>query len=95
MANETPSARRGALRYVITWLALIVLTAVSFGVAGLDLGALGTGVALGIASVKALIVMLVFMHLAEESMSERIVAAVAVAFIVLLCLGIYADVAYR
>jgi cytochrome c oxidase subunit 4 len=95
MTTTDHSAPRGALRYVLAWAALLVLTAASYGISRLDLGAAGTAVALLIAGGKACIVLLFFMHLTETSASARVAAAVAVAFIVLLCLGIYADVGFR
>lgn len=48
--------------YVTIFLALMVLTAVTVGVAFLDLGPFNTVVALVIASVKMLLVVLYFMH---------------------------------
>jgi cytochrome c oxidase subunit 4 len=87
--------RLGGMRYVLAWLALLVLTAASLGAAQLALGALAPAVALGIASVKAAIVLLVFMHLTEASVPVRVVIATALAFIVLLALGVVADVVTR
>jgi cytochrome c oxidase subunit 4 len=81
--------------YLAAWIALLVLTALSYGAAHLALGGFGTPVALGIAGIKAMVVLLFFMHLIEASTSMRVIAAVAVLFIVFLCLGIAADVAYR
>lgn len=79
----------------MTWLALLVLTAASFGATQLALGAAAPAVALGIATIKAVIVMLVFMHLAEASASTRVAILTAIAFILLLVFGIVADVGAR
>ena len=49
--------------YLLIFAALMVLTAVTIMVAFLDVGFLNTVVALGIASVKATLVVLYFMHL--------------------------------
>jgi cytochrome c oxidase subunit 4 len=89
------SRHLAGIYYVIAWIALLVLTAVSYGAARLDLAAAGPAVALGIATIKALIVLLVFMHLVEANATVRIVIGTALAFIVLLSLGIVADVAVR
>jgi cytochrome c oxidase subunit 4 len=89
------SRHLAGIYYVIAWIALLVLTAVSYGAARLDLAAAGPAVALGIATIKALIVLLVFMHLVEANATVRIVIGTALAFIVLLSLGIVADVAGR
>lgn len=92
MTTRRPISGRS---YLLAWLALLVLTALSFGAAYLPLGAAGLAVALGIAAGKALVVMLVFMHLLEARFATQLVAIVTVLFIVLLCLGMAADVALR
>jgi cytochrome c oxidase subunit 4 len=48
--------------YAAIFAALLVLTAVTVWVSGLDLGALNTPVALAIATLKAVLVLLWFMH---------------------------------
>jgi cytochrome c oxidase subunit IV len=48
--------------YVVIFLALAVLTVVTVQAAGRDFGVLNTVIALGIAAVKATLVMLFFMH---------------------------------
>ena len=53
--------------YIVTWLALLALTAVTVVVAGMHAGNLSVFIALLIASVKATIVILWFVHLKEES----------------------------
>lgn len=87
--------RLGGMSYVLAWLALLALTAASFGSTYLPLGALGPPVALTIASVKAAIVLLIFMHLAEAGAVVRTVILTALVFIVLLVAGVVADVAAR
>ena len=53
--------------FTLIWLGLLVLTAITVGVAGIHLGAWNTIVAMGIASLKASLVLLYFMHLRYES----------------------------
>lgn len=48
--------------YVIVFAALLCLTALTTGVAFIDLGAMNTVIALAIAATKMLLVMLIFMH---------------------------------
>lgn len=79
--------------YVLSWLALLVLTAASFGAHYLELGAFATAVSLIIAAVKAGVVALVFMHLKTESVSVRTVAALNLAWVALISVGIALDVA--
>jgi len=79
--------------YVLAWLGLLVLTLVSFGAHYLELGAFATAVSLIIAAVKAGVVALVFMHLKTESVSVRTVAALNLAWVALISIGIALDVA--
>jgi cytochrome c oxidase subunit 4 len=59
--------------YVGIFLALIVLTGVTTGVAYVDLGAMNTVVALAIAVVKMLLVVLFFMHVKYSPSLTRLV----------------------
>lgn len=69
-------------RLFFAWLALSLLAALSFGASLLHLGRLGLPVAILIALVKASIVLAVFMELALERGSIRLVAATAIALLV-------------
>jgi cytochrome c oxidase subunit 4 len=82
----------GVRRHVVAWLALVGLTLLSFGIDRLHLGSLSTAIALAVALVKASIVFVVFMHLDREPFAVRFVAVLNVAWVLLLCLGIAADV---
>ena len=53
--------------YYTVFAALIFLTFVTVGVAYVDLGAFGTPVALGIATLKSTLVVLIFMHVKWQS----------------------------
>ncbi len=81
--------------YVLAWLALVALTAASFGTSYLPLGDWSPAVAFSIAFGKALVVALVFMHLRHSLFATRMIALVNLLFIALICLGILADVAMR
>ena len=61
--------------------ALIVLTAVTVGVSYFDFGAFNLMVALGIATIKAALVALWFMHLRYESGLHAFIFLVGVAFL--------------
>jgi cytochrome c oxidase subunit 4 len=58
----TATAPRG---YLVVFLALLAMTAVTILVASVDLGPFSTPVALLIAALKALLVILFFMHLRD------------------------------
>lgn len=55
------------LQYTFVYLTLLVCTAVTAGVAYVDLGWANPVIALGIATFKAMIVILFFMHVAYQS----------------------------
>ena len=64
-------------RHIYYWVyaALIVLTGLTVGVAYVDLGPLNIAAAVGIAMFKALLVMLIFMHLRYSTHLTWIAAA--------------------
>ena len=73
MADAAPAKKS----YFFVFVALLILTLVTAGVAFLNLGAFNTPVALGIALVKALLVMIFFMHLNHSGYIVRLFAAAA------------------
>ena len=70
--------------YLAVFATLMVLTAVTVGAAFLDLGRLNTVVALGIATFKALIVVLYFMHVRYGSRLTQVMVASGVFWLVIL-----------
>jgi cytochrome c oxidase subunit IV len=79
----------------VTWLALLALTWVSFGVSYVHLGALNIPIALAIASVKATLVVAIFMELAVEKFSVKLTLVMSFVFVALLIGLMVADVATR
>ena len=67
-----------------TWVALLILTGVTVYVARMDLGQLNIVAALGIASFKAAIVALIFMHLKYGGRFIPVAFVSAVVFAVIL-----------
>ena len=80
---------------VLTWLALMVLLALSAGSALLPLGWFNTAIGLVIAVVKALLVAIVFMRLARTHALLRIAAITGVVTMALLFIQSGADYATR
>ena len=70
--------------YVTIFLTLMVLTAVTVGVALYDLGALNVIVALVIAVVKATLVVLYFMHVRYSSRLTQVIVAAGVFWLLIL-----------
>ena len=81
--------------YIIVWVALMILTGITVWVARHDFGVLNIVVALGIASIKASIVALFFMHLKYEDKLTWTFAVYPL-FLLALLIGLTAsDVFYR
>lgn len=81
--------------YRKTFGALLVLTVLTVAVAFVDLGALNDIVALGIASLKASLVLLFFMHVRENSAYTILVMASGVLFFLCLVAFTLSDVFTR
>ena len=81
--------------YVAVWAALIVLTGATVGVSYIDLGILNVVVALLIASAKASLVALFFMHLKSENRLVWSFALVPIFFLVLIIGGTLSDTLFR
>ncbi len=77
-------------RYLLTWIVLIALATLSLFVSGSSIA-----LSLAIAALKAGLVGAFFMHLWGSAAVHRIVFVTALAFIVLLVLGVVADVGTR
>ena len=80
---------------ILVWVALLALTALTLGVSYLHLGVLNAAVALALASVKAALVGLYFMHLRRESPLVRAFALVPLFFLALIILGTLSDTLFR
>jgi cytochrome c oxidase subunit IV len=82
--------------YYGIWAALLVLTVVTAAVSFVDLGPFNTIVALVIASFKAVLVVLFFMHVkyASEKMTKVVIASAIFWLLILLALSL-ADYATR
>jgi cytochrome c oxidase subunit 4 len=86
------ASARGLL---LTWAALMALAALSLALRFAHLGRLGMVVALGIASVKVVLVGLVFMELAFERPSIRLAFAAGLLMIAVMLTLMIADVVTR
>jgi cytochrome c oxidase subunit IV len=81
--------------YVIVWLTLLALTGISYWVSQKDLGSIAFFIAMIIASTKATMVALIFMHLKGERFTPKLVMGVAIAFIALMISLMIGDVKTR
>ena len=92
MAHGAGNSRRAA---IAVFAALLLLTAVTVLVSYVDLGLWNAVVALLIASVKASLVALFFMHLKSESRLVWGFALVPIAFLALIIFGTLVDTMLR
>lgn len=63
--------------YIVVWILLMVLMVLTAGLSRVDLGAWSTPVALAIAVIKALLVILFFMHVRYEDQNITWVVVIA------------------
>ena len=75
--------------YYGIWILLLILTGVTAGVATIDLGRFNTVVALLIATGKALVVVLFFMHVkySDERLTKAVIISALFFFLILLVLS--------
>jgi cytochrome c oxidase subunit IV len=85
----------GNRTYIVVWGALIILTALTVAVSYVHLGMMNVVVALLIASVKASLVALFFMHLRYESRLVWGFALTPIFFLVLIIAGTLSDTLFR
>jgi cytochrome c oxidase subunit 4 len=80
---------------VLVWIALLVLTVVTYATGSMHLGKWALPIAMIIAVTKSALVALFFMHLTESSGATRVVFATSLVFVALLLFFTTADVATR
>jgi cytochrome c oxidase subunit IV len=93
--DKESGASHGIGRYILVWIALLLFTGITVWTGKTDLGAANIYVAMIIAVTKATLVVLFFMHLYDEGGVNRLVFVVSVLFLVVLLLGVFADLMWR
>lgn len=81
--------------YVLVCVALLVLALTTYTAAFVNLGALQTPVALGIATAKALLIILFFMHARYSTGIMRVVIGAGLLWLGILIVGIMDDLITR
>ncbi|MFH1197326.1 MAG: cytochrome C oxidase subunit IV family protein [bacterium] len=93
--NTKQSHSIGYGTYVIVWLALLMFTAITVTVAGIDLGDYTLFVALSIAAVKSALVINIFMHIKfDEPIFKVFLLVSAVTLLVIFVLTFF-DISFR
>ncbi len=81
--------------YVLVWLGLLALTGLTVAVAGIHIGGLTIATALIIASVKAYLVLSIFMHLRSEGKVFTIFVLVALFFLIISLILLFSDYSFQ
>lgn len=80
--------------YVLVWLGLLALTGLTVAVAGINIAGFTVATALFIASVKAYLVLTIFMHLRSEDRVFRIFVLVAIFFLLISFVLLFSDYSF-
>ena len=81
----------GPGRYFVVWFLLIAFTVTTVVTGHMDLGAWNLPLALTIATIKASLVVLFFMHMTEAAGANRVVFVVSLVFALVMLLGVFGD----
>ena len=92
--NVQPEHSHGFGIYILVWLGLLALTGLTVAAAGLDIGRFTVATALIIASAKAYLVLTIFMHLRSESKTFKIFVIVALFFLAISFILLFADYSF-
>jgi cytochrome c oxidase subunit IV len=97
MAHDTHGEghKHSAVPYILTYTFLLICTILTFTLAQHDFGRLSFGIAMLIATAKAMSVILFFMHLWDQKGPSRLTLAIAFVFVLLLITMTVADISTR
>lgn len=83
-------------RYILVWVGLVVLTAITVTTASLNFGRAGILVVLAIAAIKSTLVLLYFMNLLfEKRLLLKILVPIAICVLAIFIGLTYTDVLFR
>jgi cytochrome c oxidase subunit IV len=94
-SHHPEEAEHGSGAYWLVWIALLVLTGITWWTGQMHLAGFALILALIIAITKATLVVLFFMHLWEQKGVNRLTLATSVLFVVVMLLGVFGDVTTR
>lgn len=81
--------------YILVWLALLALTAITVAVAGMNIGRFTVLTALIIAAFKAYLVLSIFMHLRSETKTFVVFVIVALLFLGISFVLLFSDYSFQ
>ena len=96
MKKETSETRTVSYKaYLLVWASLVTLTGITIYVAGIDMGRFGVTANILIASLKAGLVVQIFMHLRNESIFLKIMLLMALLSLTIIIMLTFLDILYR
>jgi cytochrome c oxidase subunit IV len=81
--------------YVLVWFGLLALTGLTVAVAGINIGGFTVATAIIIASVKAYLVLTIFMHLKSENKVFNVFVLVAIFFLIISFILLFSDYSFQ
>lgn len=95
-ANETAHGKaghqgHGASQYFVVWAILLVCTGLTVWTGYKDLGSVNLPLALCIATLKASLVIWIFMHMNQAAGTNRIVFVTSFVFMLVMIFGVFGD----
>ena len=81
--------------YILVWLALMALTAITVAVAGMNIGRFTVATAMIIAAFKAYLVLTIFMHLRSETKTFVVFVIVALLFLGISFVLLFSDYSFH
>jgi cytochrome c oxidase subunit 4 len=93
--GDEHKAHHGAGRYFLIWGILLGFTVLTVATGRTDLGSANLPIAMAIATIKATLVVLFFMHLSESNGVNRLVFVVSLVFVLVLMTGVFGDLLTR
>jgi cytochrome c oxidase subunit 4 len=95
MDNHSKNNHPGYSTYFFVWLALLAFTSITVTVAGINLGKYTMLVALGIAAVKSVLVVNIFMHIKFEEKIFKVFIALSFSTLLIIFILTSFDIIYR
>jgi cytochrome c oxidase subunit 4 len=89
--HDTKAHAHGPGRYFVVWILLLIFTVTTVVTGRIDLGPANIVLALTIATIKASLVVLFFMHMSEAPGANRLVFVVSVVFVIVMMIGVFGD----
>ena len=81
--------------YILVWLSLMALTAITVAIAGMNIGRFTVATALIIAAFKAYLVLSIFMHLRSETKTFIVFVLVALLFLGISFVLLFSDYSFQ